>query len=487
MQSSTIVTVVWVLASGSDAAFNLVKPRGFSSPIESSLIRSATPKLRKRDTIGLDMGTIFEGFQYFVNFTVGTPPQSVSATFDTGSSNLILNSATSDFCTSANPSPCLGGAFNVNSSSTVKQVGTDMISVYEVAGYEGNWYTDTVAFGGKSIENFTMGVADTFSNGTTNTLGVSFVFPQNFTLGTANPSPDNSLGQMVKAGLIPSSTYSIWMDRNSALGGTVLLGGVDTSKFTGELQSYPIVPSDPASGIYVRLALSFSASVGGSKPIAGNSSDFPAIGTLDSGNPNMLLPTSLVTNIYSTYGVQPLSLPGGATFGVCSCGLANSTATLDISFPGLKISIPFSDLVIDPTAELYAGFNIPPSIRLPNGTCLFMVSPTREGFGNIIGDNFLRYAYYVVDLDSHQIGLAASNPKPGKSNIMEIAAGTSALPSPTGAAAAQTGSGTATGNGGSSPTSSGQPSSTTKLSAGNRLSGVDFGVMVGIVGLAFML
>ena len=362
-----------------------------------------------------------------------------------------------------------------------------MVSVYEVAGFEGNWYTDTVAFVGKPVANFTMGVADTFSNGTTNTFGVSYAFPQEFTLGTANPSPDNSLQQMAKAGLIPSSTYSIWMDRNSALGGTVLLGGVDTSKFTGQLQSYPIVPTDPTTNTYVRLALNFTASVGGSKPITGNSSEFPATATLDTGNPNMLLPTNLVASIYSTFGVQPLAI-GGASFGVCACGLANSTATLDISFPGLKISIPFSDLVINPTAELYAGFNIPPSIRLPNGTCLFMVSPTRPGFGNIIGDNFLRYAYYVVDLDSHQIGIAASNPKPGKSNIMEIAARASALPSATGAAVSSTETGTTTtGGGGSSPTSSGQPSTTTKASSGSRLSGMSLSVIIGVLGLVFTL
>jgi hypothetical protein len=43
----------------------------------------------------------------------------------------------------------------------------------------------------------------------------------------------------------------------------------------------------------------------------------------------------------------------------------------------------------------------------------------------------------VVDLDSHQIDLVALDPKPGNSNIMEIAARTSALPSPIGATAAR--------------------------------------------------
>src|ERR1700710_2689766 len=101
----------------------------------------------------------------------------MSATFDTGSSDLIINSAKSDFCTSSNPSPCLGGAFDVNSSSTVKQVGEGMIAIYEASGYEGNWYIDTVSFGGKSVDDFNIGVADTFSNGTTNVLGVTYKLP----------------------------------------------------------------------------------------------------------------------------------------------------------------------------------------------------------------------------------------------------------------------------------------------------------------------
>jgi Eukaryotic aspartyl protease len=419
-----------------------------------------------------------------VNISVGTPPQSVSATFDTGSSDLILNSASSDFCTSASPSPCLGGAFNLNSSTTAKQVKSGMIAIYETAGYSGNWYTDTLTLGGKSVPNFVLGVADTFSNSTTNTFGVMYYSPEGRP-GTTAPTTDNSLGQMVKAGLIPSSAYSIWMDRNSAKGGSVLLGGVDTSKFVGELLSYPIVPDFPAQNLYITLSLNItSIGVSGSKPLTANSSELPAAATLDTGNPNLLLPSGLVASIYSSFGVQTISLPGGAAFGACDCALASSSATLDIGFPGLKISIPFSDLVISPTDDLYKGYNIPASSRLPNNTCLFMVSPTRVGFGNILGDNFLRYAYFVVDLDSHQIGLAASNPNPGKSQIMEIAAGAKELPtlSATGTIATPTNT-----KGGPSSTSSTQPSSSTKPSAGNRLSGVDFGVMVGIVGLACIL
>jgi hypothetical protein len=506
MRSSTIINFVCVLAPGTDAALNLVKPRG-PSPIEYGLTRSETPRLRKRDTIGLAMGTQFvrcvfrntgtfadiltqEGFNYFVNFTIGTPPQNVAATFDTGSADLIVNSATSNFCMSANPSPCLQ-PFNINSSSTAKQVGQGFLDTYETSSYEGNWYSDTVSFGGKSVSNFIFGAADTLSNGTTNTLGVSFFTPAISRGGSAPPTNESSLGQMVKAGLIPSAAYSVWMNRNSALGGNVLLGGVDTSKFTGELHSYPVSPT-PGTDTYFGLLLNMtSASVGGKYPVnsSSNVTEFPAPATIDTGNPNLLLPSSLVTNIYSTFSIFPVEVgTGGAIFGMCNCSLGNLSSTLDIFFTGLKISIPFSDLVISPTSDLYAGYNIPASTRVPADVCLFLVSPTRAGFGNNLGDPFLRYVYYVVDLDSKQIGLAPSNPNPGKSNIMEIAAGGGNLPSvSTSSSGATPTSGTPTGSGNPSGTGPGASSTTTKSSDANDLKVVSFGVVAGLLGLFCLL
>lgn len=297
---------------------------------------------------------------------------------------------------------------------------------------------------------------------------------------------------MVKAGLIPSAAYSIWMNRNSSLGGSVLLGGVDALKFVSELQSYPVSPI-PGTDIYFSFLLNItSASVGGKYPVnsSSNVTEFPAPATVDTGNPNLLLPNSLLANIYSTFGIQSLQLgAGGATFGICNCTLGNLSSTLDVDFTSLEISIPFSELVVSPTADLYAGFNIPAQYRLPAGVCLFLVSPTRAGFDNNLGGPFLRYVYYVVDLDSKQIGLAPSNPNPGKSNIMEIAAGGGNFPSvsASGAVATST-SGTPTNIGSPSGTGSGAPSTNiTKSSDANNLTAVSFRVVSGFVGLFYLL
>lgn len=89
----------------------------------------------------------------------------------------------------------------------------------------------------------------------------------------------------------------------------------------------------------------------------------------------------------------------------------------------------------------------------------------------------------MVDLDTKQIGLAQANPTPGASNIMEIAAGSSALPSASGAAA----TGTPTSSGNPSGTGSGTSSTTTKSSDGNQLHIVSFGVVAGLVGFCCLL
>ncbi len=271
-----------------------------------------------------------------------------------------------------------------------------------------------------------------------------------------------------------------------------MLGGVDALKFVSELQSYPVSPI-PGTDIYFSFLLNItSASVGGKYPVnsSSNVTEFPAPATVDTGNPNLLLPNSLLANIYSTFGIQSLQLgAGGATFGICNCTLGNLSSTLDVDFTSLEISIPFSELVVSPTADLYAGFNIPAQYRLPAGVCLFLVSPTRAGFDNNLGGPFLRYVYYVVDLDSKQIGLAPSNPNPGKSNIMEIAAGGGNFPSvsASGAVATST-SGTPTNIGSPSGTGSGAPSTNiTKSSDANNLTAVSFRVVSGFVGLFYLL
>jgi hypothetical protein len=161
----------------------------------------------------------------------------VNVNFDTGSSDLIVNSPNSAFCKSGE---CIFGAYNTDNSSTATLVSKTMgqpdpIS-YLVGEAQGDWFEDVVAIAGQSIPNFTLGIADLTSSLSQNILGMGY--PS----GGTNPANQSTVGAMVKAGLIKSASFSVYLNSLASSLGSVLFGGIDTSKFLGSLHSYPIVP-----------------------------------------------------------------------------------------------------------------------------------------------------------------------------------------------------------------------------------------------------
>jgi hypothetical protein len=62
-----------------------------------------------------------DGFEYYVNFTVGTPGQLQKVLIDTGSSNTFVLASNSSFCET---SGCDGGTFDLSKSPTYEKVNT---------------------------------------------------------------------------------------------------------------------------------------------------------------------------------------------------------------------------------------------------------------------------------------------------------------------------------------------------------------------------
>jgi hypothetical protein len=68
----------------------------------------------------------YNGLQYWVNITVGTPPQPLAVQLDTGSSDLWIPSSHADVCVAG----CPNGAFTPSKSSTYKLLAHDFNMSY---------------------------------------------------------------------------------------------------------------------------------------------------------------------------------------------------------------------------------------------------------------------------------------------------------------------------------------------------------------------
>ncbi|KAK5038338.1 hypothetical protein LTS07_001808 [Exophiala sideris] len=202
----------------------------------------------------------------------------------------------------------------------------------------------------------------------------------------------NLLDQMVEQQLIDEPIFSLWLDDLGASHGVILFGGVDNTRYTGELVTLPVVP--PESGIYNVYAvewtyLGFQTSNG---ETALTADTFSVSAVLDSGTDLTWVPTALMEEIVR---ILPLTTSGTSSTGVISytvpCSAKSDEGSFSFGFPGgLKVAVPIAEMVLPWDGD----------------TCLWGMSAISSGF--VLGDTFLRSAYVVYDQGNNEIGLAQS-------------------------------------------------------------------------------
>jgi hypothetical protein len=418
------------------------------------------------------------GISYNMNINIGTPFQNLSVVIDTGSSDLVVNSPSTALCGSQD---CVYGAFSPNASSSFKSINGNFSSQYLIGAIAGRWGTDSVQIDGQLLQSFVLGVGDNASSLPQNILGLGF--PSSTILGAARGNPRNqtTVGAMAAAGLVKSSSFSICLNNHST--GSILFGGVDTANYQGQLHTYPIVPGE--GGVFDRLAVNVSGvSIGG----INTTSTMRCM--LDTGEPDLRLPTEYVDSIWSIFDVTPLSIGDPSlneTWGLIDCTAANSSLTANITLPGLEIAIPLRHLVMPITPSLLFTFGKSPS-DIPPGKCAFNVNHKGSYSDlSILGIPFFQSTYAAFDLDSKQVGLAPLNPAPGPSDIQEIVPGGSNISlssiSPSHVSTSiSTSTATAVHSGsGTSSTTSSAPSSTHPSGADSKLKTWSITAMLGLL------
>jgi hypothetical protein len=373
------------------------------------------------------MPNVNKGSIYFANVTVGTPPQSVRLQIDTGSSDLWMNVPSSSFCAGSGNTNCTRtGTFNANASSTYKYINSDFSTHFgDGTGASGDYFYDVLNIGSIQVIPAQMALGY-ISSSTENVWGVSYIPLEAESLpnGTAG-SYNNTPYAMVQQGLIQSTAYSLYLNDLTNSTGSIIFGGVDTAKYSGDLYTLPV---QPVNGVYkvqtVLLNQIYVTTSTNTTTTTANASttDLPITVLLDSGASNCQLPISVAQNIYQAFDVTWNS---NGNYASCDCRLKNSNATVEWVFGGAVLNTPVRELVTP----------------LPNSgsTCQFGINQTPAPQPGstflpwVLGDPFLRSVYAVFDMENHQIALAQTVFGVTTSNIMEIAPGADGIPDATNA------------------------------------------------------
>lgn len=316
---------------------------------------------------------------------------------DTGSSDIVVNVYTSQFCQKA--SCYLNGLFDPSSSSTRAPVNRQFKIAYEDgSSASGNFITDVFRIGQQPVDNVQIGLA-LENNRDSGILGIGYA------LNEANVIQDGKQVQdtyptlferLFRSKLIKIMAFSIWWDNPSS--GTLLFGGVDTAKFSGNLLTIPIVKEN---GRYQHLKVQLSdIKLPG---VTRSHEPSPINVFFDTGAVATYLPSWLMYEVWDAVGARSLDVDG---FPSVKCDMMSSKLKFDLIFGSARISIPLSALI---------------NQNGDNCKVLVMENPNSsmrdEG---ILGANILSALYVVFDLTNHEISLArVRRPEPSSGNVEE--------------------------------------------------------------------
>ncbi|XP_054734346.1 lysosomal aspartic protease-like [Anastrepha obliqua] len=306
-------------------------------------------------------------FAYYGEITIGTPAQDFLVVFDTGSSNLWVPSST---CPTSNEACQKHNKYNSSASSTYVANGESFYIEYGSGSLSGYLSQDTVSVAGLSISKQVFAEA-------VDEPGTTFVYePFDGIMGMAYQSLaiDDVVPpfyNLYSQGLISSNVFSFYLARagTSDQGGEMILGGSDSSYYTGDLTYTSITEQ-----AYWQFSLD-GATIDGKTMC---SSGCQAIA--DTG-------TSLIVAPSSAYSVY-MSVVDPDDDGEVDCSLMDSLPDMEFTIAGTNFSVPASQYILE-----------------ENGECSPAVGSIDMDFW-ILGDIFIGLYYTEFDMGNNRIGFA---------------------------------------------------------------------------------
>ncbi|CUM51566.1 uncharacterized protein AC631_01913 [Debaryomyces fabryi] len=322
--------------------------------------------------------------------TITTSPESPGSggggSGSSGSSK-SADGSTTNTCTSYGSFKTEGSdTFNRNSSAPAFSIsyadGTDAYGI---------WGTDDVRFGDITVKDLSFAIAnETSSNVGVLGIGLSGLETTYSSQYGGNYQYENLPLKLKSQGTIEKAAYSVYLGEKAAKAGSILFGAVDSAKYTGDLQTVQIVNTMKSYGYSEAIKLEIIVN-GLTFNDSGSEIDITSnehTAVLDTGSTYSYFPTSLLRSVGETLNGQYSSSLGA--YMIDCIGDDDDSYYFTIDFSGAKIQVPLSDLVTEYSTD----------------QCFLSILPQTGADYILFGDNVLRSAYLVYDLEDFEISLA---------------------------------------------------------------------------------
>jgi saccharopepsin len=309
--------------------------------------------------------------QFFGTVQIGDPPQFFDVVFDTASSTFWVPSRQ---CRSV---PCKARNKFDNSSRTFTKDGSNFAIHYGTAVVQGYLSRDTVVVGGIPIAEQDFGEAVKMFGYIFNDAAFDGVFGlgfDNIAAGRAVPPFYN----MVEDKSLYKPIFSLWLNGTEEdRSGELILGGVDRSRFEGQVTFSPVIRKG-----YWEITLQRFA-VGEERFSQRRSA------AIASGSTLIVVPLLDSHRIHRKLGTRATS--DGRH--VIDCDKVKSLPSISLTFGGKEFSLSPEEYMIKWHGECMSAF-VAQDINSPTGPIW------------VIGTTFLRPYYTVFDMERNRVGFA---------------------------------------------------------------------------------
>ncbi|KAI9283294.1 aspartic peptidase domain-containing protein [Sporodiniella umbellata] len=375
--------------------------------------------LAKRDLSNYTSFT--DGVYYYAEVQIGSPPQKFDLILDTGSSDLFVSSK------GCSKTVCQYRMYDESASTSYVAISNDTFSNKygvdpQLVYINGSFGYETVTIGGITVKN--QKFARAYNQTSASLIGSDpqFAQPEGI-VGLGFPSLTGSkqgpynplLFNMYQQGSIPRPVFSWYYALGlglSRLEGELTLGGVDPTKYTGEIVYTPVLGINGSQYYwqsYIQALGTKDKGMSANYSFAFDGKNSIKV-VFDTGTPLSVWPTAYVKNIYAdlTGNVPEKSAMAENSLYYIDCGIIKTEKRLHMSFSrngnnGLKDEHP---LTIDmPVSSLIIPFDNDDLEKAKVCALGIQYSNTSDFF--LLGQTILHNFYLSFDFGKNQTGFAA--------------------------------------------------------------------------------